>query len=350
MEGFLARKNGSDKEMTRMSSPLFARHIMVMLAGLLTAAATLSLSISTERLDSGDVFTDITDYAGISWKNFGGESEDRFLIEATSGGGGLLDFDSDGLLDIYLVSGGETPRGKSVTPIRNALYRGLGKLRFEDVAINAKVDHVPFYGMGVAAADYNNDGFQDLFVSGYPSCALFHNQGNGTFVDVTKQAGVQNSGRWGASATWLDYDRDGQLDLFLCNYAEFSFDDIKRCEIAGTRTYCEQKAYSGQPPTLYHNNGDGTFADVSAPAGVSKYPGRALGVVSLDVNDDGWPDLFVARDASPNLLLINGRNGTFEDRGLDAEVAYNADGVAKAGMGVDAGDVKRGRLAGFCGH
>ncbi len=298
-----------------------------------------SLSPLADKSVPNEVFTDITEASGITWRNFNGESQDRFLIEATSGGVGFLDFDSDGLLDIYLVNGGETPKGKSPVPVCNALYRNLGSARLEELAGKAGVDHIAFFGMGAAAADYDNNGFQDLFVTGFPASALFHNNGNGTYTDVTEKAGVRNAGKWGASAAWLDYDRDGWLDLFVCNYAQLSFNEPKRCEVAGMRTYCEQKAYVGQPPTLYRNNGDGTFKDVSESSGVAKHAGRALGAVSIDIDDDGWCDLFVARDASPNLLFINTRNGMFADQSLDAEVAYNSDGIAKAGMGVDAGDV-----------
>jgi hypothetical protein len=285
------------------------------------------------------IFADVTDQAGITWRQFSGESPDRFLIETMGGGVAFLDFDGDGLLDIFLVNGGETPRGKSSSPVRNALYRNLGNGRFEDVAAKAGVDRVSFYGMGVAAADFDNDGFPDLFVTGFPSSALFHNNRDGTFTEVTEQAGVKNAGRWAASAAWLDVDRDGLLDLVVTNYAQFSFADEKRCEINGTRAYCAQTSYVGMPLTLYHNEGKGQFTDVSARSGVAKLVGRALGVVAIDVNDDGWVDLFVARDASANLLLINQKDGTFRDIAPEAEVAYDAAGVAKAGMGVDAGDM-----------
>jgi len=285
------------------------------------------------------IFTDVTQEGGITWSQFSGESPDRFLIETMGGGVGFLDFDGDGRQDIFFVNGGETPNGKSPVPVRNALYRNLGNGKFQDVAAQAGVDRINFYGMGVAIADYDNDGFPDLFITGYPECALFHNNGNGTFTDVTIHAGVKNSGKWAASAAWFDYDRDGLLDLVVTNYTEFSFDDPKKCEIKGVRSYCAQVAYKGMPLTLYHNNGDGTFTDVSARSGFDKLIGRGLGVVAVDFNDDGWPDLFVARDASPNLLLINSKDGTFKDAALDAEVAYDANGNAKAGMGVDAGDL-----------
>jgi hypothetical protein len=286
-----------------------------------------------------EIFVDITEPAGITWRHFSGESPDRFLIETMGGGVAFLDFDGDGLQDIFFVNGGETPHGKSSSPVRNALYRNLGNGRFEDVAAKAGVDRLPFYGMGVAAADFDNDGFPDLYVTGCPSSALFHNNRDGTFTDVTDRAGVKNAGRWAANAAWFDFDRDGYLDLVVTNYAQFSFEDLKKCEVNGMRSYCAQKAYPGMPLTLYHNNGNGTFTDVSERSGFAKLVGRALGVVAIDVNDDGWTDLFVARDASPNLLLINQRDGTFRDVASEAEVAYDSAGTAKAGMGVDAGDV-----------
>lgn len=286
-----------------------------------------------------EIFTDISEKAGITWRHFSGESQDRFLIETMGGGVAFLDFDGDGLQDLFFVNGGETPHGKSTSPVRNGLYRNLGSGRFQDVTARAGVDHLPFYGMGVAAGDFDNDGFPDLYVTGFPSSALFHNNGDGTFTNVTDRAGVRNDGRWAASAAWFDFDRDGYLDLVVTNYAKFSFDDVKKCELDGKPAYCAQKAYPGVPLTLYHNNGDGTFTDVSERSGLAKLVGRALGVVAVDVDDDGWTDLFVARDASANLLLINQKNGTFRDVAVDSEVAYNSEGVARAGMGVDAGDV-----------
>jgi enediyne biosynthesis protein E4 len=286
-----------------------------------------------------EIFTDVTARAGIQWRHFNGESQDRYLIEAMGSGVAFLDFDKDGLEDLFFVTGGETRNSKSPTPPRNALYRNLGGGKFEDVTEKSGLARVPFYGMGVTAGDFDNDGYPDLFITGYPSCALLHNNGNGTFKDITEKAGVKNAGKWAASAAWFDYDRDGRLDLFVANYAKFSYDDGPHCEYQGSRTYCAQVAYQGDRPTLYHNNGDGTFTDVTEHAGLAKLVGRALGVVAIDVNDDGWPDLFVARDASPNLLLINQHDGTFKDVALDAEVALSVDGMARAGMGVDAGDV-----------
>jgi len=286
-----------------------------------------------------NVFTDITAEAGIRWKHVSGESKDRYLIETMGGGVAFLDFDNDGLLDICLITGGETRHGKSDSAPRNALYRNLGNGKFQDVAAKAGIDKLPFYGMGVAAADYDNDGFPDLYITGYPSSALFHNNGDGTFTNVTARAGISNAGKFAASAAWFDYDRDGRLDLFVANYVKFSFDGPQHCSYEGEPTYCVQTAYDGDVSRLYHNNGDGTFTDVTAQSGLAKLAGRALGIVAIDADGDGWPDLFVARDASPNLLLLNKRNGTFEDAALRREVALNMDGNARAGMGVDAGDV-----------
>ena len=287
----------------------------------------------------GAAFEDVTEIAGIAWSHFNGESADRHLIEATTGGIGFLDFDGDGLLDLFLVNGGETPGGKSEQPVLHALYRNMGDGRFQDATRPAAVGPTDFYGMGIAAADYDNDGDQDMYVTGFPSSALFRNRGDGVFDDVTHPAGVGNAGRWGAGAAWFDYDRDGLLDLFVCNYAELSFDRPKRCAYAGQPTYCEQKIYPGEVSVLYRNLGDGSFEDATAKAGLDEQPGRALGVATADVNNDGWTDLYVARDGSPDLLLLNKRNGTLSDVGLEAEISYNADGEALSGMGVDAGDI-----------
>jgi len=285
------------------------------------------------------IFSDVTTEAGITWRQFNGFSPDRYLIETMGGGVGLFDFDDDGWLDIFLVNGGETPRGRSERPIRNALYRNLGNGKFVDIAPEAGLDRLKNYDMGAAIADFDNDGNQDIFVTGFPYCTLYHNNGNGTFTDVTLDAGLQNLGRWASGAAWFDYDRDGFLDLVVCNYAELSFEGIApKCEYVNVRTYCEQRAYKGSPLAIFHNNRNGTFTDVSRSVGLDRFVGRALGVVAIDIDDDGWPDLLVARDASPNLLLLNQRDGTFVDAGLEAEIAFDSNGNAKAGMGVDAGD------------
>ncbi len=308
-------------------------------AGMFLFAALCLTSRFTDieaAFTADEIFTDVTHEAGIEWRHFSGESGERYLIEVMGGGAAFLDFDNDGRQDLFFVTGGETV--KSGRAPRNALYRNLGGGKFADVTARSGLGTLPFYGMGVAAGDFDNDGHTDLFVTGYPASALLHNNGDGTFTNVTGRAGVQNAGRWGASAAWFDYDRDGRLDLFVANYAKFSFEHNPHCEYHGMRTYCAQVDYPGEAPVLYHNNGDGTFTDVTERAGLAKLIGRALGVVAIDMNDDGWPDLFVARDASPNLLLMNQHDGTFKDAALEAEVALSSDGTARAGMGVDVGD------------
>jgi enediyne biosynthesis protein E4 len=305
----------------------------------ISVAGLALLSIGARSSAPASIFADVTTQAGIRWKHISGESNDRYLIEAMGGGVAFVDFDGDGLLDICLITGGQTSHAKSETPPRNALYRNLGNGKFQDVTDKSGIGQIPFYGMGVAAADYDNDGFPDLYITGFPSSALFHNNKDGTFTDVTAKAAVRNAGKFAASAAWFDYDRDSYLDLFVANYVKFSFDGPQHCAYEGQPTYCAQVAYTGESPTLYHNNGDGTFTDVTVPAGLENLVGRALGVVTIDANGDGWLDLFVSRDASPNLLLMNKHDGKFEDAALRAEVALNKDGNARAGMGVDAGDI-----------
>ena len=289
---------------------------------------------------SREIFTDVTREAGITWKRFNGQSPDAHLIETKGGGAAFLDFDRDGLWDILLVNGGETPRGRSPAPVRNALYRNLGNGKFADVAVQAGLDRISFYGLGVAVGDFDNDGFPDVLITGYSGCALFHNNRDGKFTDVTRGAGLEETGKWSTGAVWFDYDRDGLLDLLICHYAKIPPDKTPHCDFKGTPTYCEPSAYGdGDRLSLYRNNGDGTFTDVSARSGVDQSIGRGLGVIAVDINDDGWPDLFIARDGSHNLLLMNQKNGTFRDFAMEAEVAYDPNGVAKAGMGIDAADV-----------
>lgn len=316
------------------------------LLGWLAIALSVSVSLAVPGT-SAEIFTDITASAGIDWRHVNGESPDRLLIETTTGGVGFIDYDNDGRLDIFFVNGGETPRGRIDGPVRHGLYRNVGGNRFEDVTEAAGIGDLGFYGMGVAVADYDNDGFDDLYLTGHPRCELLKNDGNGAFIAATYQAGVANLGEWAASAAWFDYNRDGFLDLFVANYATLSTRDPPRCEYEGEPVYCAQTAYEGRPPTLYRSNGDGTFADVTERAGLLQMKGRALGVVTIDVDQDGWEDVFVARDASPNLLLLNQGNETFRDSALEAEVAYSPDGVARAGMGVDAGDFNGDGLPDF---
>lgn len=305
----------------------------------MSAGRIIFLLLAAAPALPGPYFENVTAQAGIVWRHDNGASANHFLPETTTGGVGFLDFDGDGWQDIFLVPGKPGSRC--------ALYRNLHNGRFEDVSVKAGLRSLPFYGMGVAAGDFDNDGYTDLYVSGYPSGALFHNNGNGTFTEVTARAGVGNNGQWGSSAAWVDFDRDGLLDLFVANYVEFSYGDQKKCEFAGESAYCAQTEYRGSRSRLYRNLGDGKFQDVSDRSGVAASPGRALGAIAIDADGDGWPDLFIARDASPNLLLINQKDGSFRDRALELDVAYNQDGVARSGMGVDAADVNGDGLPDF---
>ncbi|MBM3725225.1 MAG: CRTAC1 family protein [Acidobacteria bacterium] len=271
-------------------------------------------------------FADITTAAGIRWRHANAASAHRYIIETTTGGLAFFDYDNDGLIDLFLVTG-------SGPGARHALYRNLGGFRFEDVTARAGLaGPAPDFGMGAAAADFDNDGDQDLFLTGFPNCRLYRNH-NGVFTDITAQAGVANTGEWAAGAAWFDADNDGQLDLIVANYARFSFDNRPACDFAGRPAYCAQTQFEGRPLRLYRNRG-GVFTAET----FTQFTGRALGIVAIDYDADGHQDLFVARDASPNLLLRNRGGGRFEDLGLEAQVAFNPDGVARAGMGIDAAD------------
>ena len=256
-------------------------------------------------------------------------------------GCGWIDYDQDGLLDLYLVNSAATKLYRPRSPLRSALYRNNGDGTFTDVAVQAGVGAEGLFGMGVAVGDYDNDGFPDLYVLGYDRSVLYHNRGDGTFVDVTARAGVANQGMWGSSAAWFDYDNDGRLDLIIANYVDWSPENNVWCgeHKPGYRGYCRPDVYHGQTPTLYHNNGDGTFSDVSKASGVGLKPGNGLGVVTFDYDNDGWQDIFIANDGMANFLFHNNRDGTFREVGYLAGVAVSSDGRPEAGMGTDAADV-----------
>ncbi|HEY6291522.1 MAG TPA: CRTAC1 family protein [Terriglobia bacterium] len=292
-------------------------------------------------------FVDVAARAGITFRHDNAASPEKYLIETMGSGCGWIDFDQDGLLDLYLVNGAATRLYTPKQPLRSALYRNNGDGTFTDVTVKAGVAAESLFGMGVAVGDYDNDGFPDLFVLGYDRCVLYHNNRDGTFTDVTAKAGVANQGKWGSSAAWFDYDNDGRLDLVIANYVDWSPDNNKWCgeHRPGYRGYCHPDVYHGQTPTLYHNNGDGTFTDVSKSSGVGAKPGNGLGVVTFDYDDDGWQDIFIANDSMENFLLHNNRDGTFREVGYLAGVAVSGDGKTEAGMGTDAADATgNGRL------
>jgi hypothetical protein len=275
--------------------------------------------------------------SGIKWRHVSGRSSEYYLPETAGAGCAFLDYDDDGWLDIYLVNSGRCDFYDPQLPLRSALYRNNRDGTFTDVTEKAGVTGGG-YGMGVAAGDYDGDGFPDLYVTQYGRSILYHNNGDGTFTDVTEKAGVAAFG-WASSAVWFDYDNDGRLDLFVCRFVDFDKSKNQRCGDVhkGERYYCLPRVYPPAPSWLFHNNGDGTFTDVSQESGVARELGKAWGVVAADINNDGWMDLFVANDTVRNFLFLN-RHGKFDEIGVEAGVAYSPDGAPRSGMGVDAAD------------
>jgi enediyne biosynthesis protein E4 len=282
------------------------------------------------------VFTDVTRQAGISFVHHSGAFGRKYLPETMGSGVAFLDYDGDGRQDLFFVNSTDWPehRKKENLP---ALYRNKGDGTFEEVTRHAGLA-VESYGIGVAAADYDNDGHMDLFVNALGPDHLFHNRGDGTFEDVTARSGVSDPA-FGSSATWLDYDRDGYLDLFVCNYVQWSEATDIFCTLDGvSKSYCTPESYHGATDRLFRNRGDGTFEDVSRRARVYEPMGKSLGVAAFDYDDDGWPDLAVANDTQPNFLYHNRRDGTFEEIGASAGIGFGEDGKARGAMGIDAAD------------
>jgi hypothetical protein len=306
------------------------------LAPLLVSLAAVAVALSAAPPPAGVVFTDVTQPSGVRFKHTNGAFGKKYLPETMGSGGAFLDFDGDGRQDILLVNSKTWPGrpGPRTTP---ALYRNAGNGTFADVTKAAGLD-VEMYGMGVAAADYDNDGRTDVYLTGLAGNRLFRNLGGGRFADVTAKAGVGNGG-FSTSAAFLDYDKDGKLDLFVANYVEWSIEKDLYCTLDGkTKSYCTPESYKGQSQTLYRNRGDGSFEDVTGSTGLKNTASKALGVALLDFDGDSWLDLFVANDTQPNRLYRNDGKGRFTDVGMAAGVAFSEAGVARAGMGVDAAD------------
>ena len=308
------------------------------LQGLLSSFAASQFSRFAHALPSAEFpFVEVPPASSkISWAHTAGKSALKHLPEISGAGCAFLDYDNDGWMDIYLVNSGQADFYSPPKPLRNALYRNNRDGTFTDVTEKAGVSSGS-YGMGVAVGDYDNDGLPDIYVTQYGRSVLYHNNGNGTFTDVTEKAGVAAPG-WASSAAWFDYDNDGRLDLFVGHFA--AWDPSQTCGITadGAHHYCIPRIFKPTSSWLFHNNGDGTFTDVSKEAGIAEHLGKAWGVVATDINNDGLMDIFVSNDTAANFLYLNKGNGRFEEIGLPADVAYSAEGKARSGMGVDSAD------------
>jgi enediyne biosynthesis protein E4 len=297
-------------------------------------------------------FSDVTNSAGLRFQHHSGAFGGKFLPETLGSGCAFLDYDADGWQDILLVNGTDWPKkdgpGHGASSPTLQLYRNNRNGTFTDVTQAAGLSALNLYGMGVAVGDYNNDGFPDILVTCVGQNRLFRNTGKGTFVDATKSSGLGNRQAFSTSAMWFDYDRDGHLDLFVCNYVKWSPEHDVFCSLDGKhKSYCTPEAYRGETCWLFHNRGDGTFEDVTATSGIFDSSSKSLGVALLDYDQDGWPDLIVANDTQPNKLYRNNRNGTFKEVAVDAGVAFSTDGKARAGMGVDAADFTNSGVQGI---
>jgi hypothetical protein len=337
------------------SSPSWPSRPCVRLSCLLflSILAACGKAPAETKPSSAEWFVDAAQASNLEFTHFNGMSGHFYYPEIMAPGVALIDYDNDGDLDVYVTQGQMlSVDGKVLPPagapdLKDHLFRndlvvnadGTRTMHFTDVTDQAGIN-LRSYGMGVAVGDFDNDGFADIYRTSLNGATLLHNNGDGTFTDVTKEAGVGDPGGWGVSAVFFDYDRDGWLDLFVGNYLNYSVAGDIQCEsVTGRRDYCPPNSYRAQPSHLYHNRGNGTFEDVTAKALVGGAYGPALGVSTADFNNDGWIDLYVANDSQPNQLWINQHNGTFKDTAFLAGVAVSGTGQAEASMGVDAGDV-----------
>jgi hypothetical protein len=290
-------------------------------------------------------FRDVTTAAGIHFTHNNGAFGKKWLPETMGPGCAFIDYDNDGYPDILLVNGEDWPahpRGGvngGVTTLK--LYHNNHDGTFTDVTRKAGLA-IPMFGLGAAVGDYDNDGFEDLFITALGQSHLFHNNGNGTFTDATKSAGMWGPSEFSTSVAWVDYDRDGKLDLVVSNYVQWTPQTDLYCTLDGAhKSYCTPESYKGTAVRLWRNLGGGKFEDATAKAGLGDPTSKSLGITILDYNSDGWPDILIANDTQPNKLYLNKKDGTFEERGVAAGIAFSEDGVARAGMGVDAADYDR---------
>ena len=306
-------------------------------AVLLLLSSPLISSTQAQQSQPSITFRDITAQSGIHFVHNNAAFGKKYLPETMGPGVAFIDYDNDGWPDIFLVNGVNWPGqpGKHSTP---KLYHNNHDGTFTDVTHKAGLD-IELFGMGVAVGDYDNDGFDDLFITALGQSRLFHNNGNGTFTDVTQKSGLAGPKEFSTSAAWVDYDKDGKLDLIVANYVQWSIESDLYCTLDGkSKSYCTPESYKGTSVRLWHNRGDGTFEDVTTKAGLGDPTSKTLGIAILDYDNDGWPDLLLSNDTQPNKLYRNNGNGTFTEKAVVAGVAFSEDGVARAGMGVDAAD------------
>lgn len=294
-------------------------------------------AVNAAHGQGGIVLRDVTQETNIAFTHTDGNCGKHYIMETVSAGLALFDYDGDGDVDIYFLNGAPLLGTKVNVPPRNALYRNDGQFKFTDVTDRAGVGDTG-YGLGVAAGDYDNDGDQDLYLNNYGANVLYRNHGDGTFTDVTKDAGVGNGQQVGAGASFLDMDKDGDLDLYVANYLAFSYESHVARTSHGFPVYVDPTHYPPVPDTLYRNNGDGTFDDVSAESGVGAHAGWGMGIVCGDYDSDGDTDLFIGNDVSENFLFQNDGTGTFEEVGLMTGVAYDLNGAGQGSMGVECAD------------
>jgi hypothetical protein len=298
-------------------------------------------------------FEDVTREAGIHFHHERAASPEKLYLETMGAGVAWIDYNQDGYEDAFFVNGGYTPFFHPKEPPQPALYRNNRDGTFSDVTAASKIHTDGTFFFGVAVGDYDNDGYPDIYMTGYRHSVLLHNNRDGTFTDVTEKAGVGNDGNWGTAAGWFDYDHDGKLDLLVANYVQYDEDHPVACgeKKPGYRAYCHPDSFHGTSMRLYHNNGDGTFTDLTAKAGLVNTDGKSLAVVLADLNGDGWPDIFIANDTQRNFLYLNNGDGTFRDESYRSGAGFSEEGRPEAGMSADAADVmNNGLLYVFVSH